>query len=81
MVSLKSLFLINRQSTNPLDSLLEILIAYLNRKYQQKNKPNFITTQPNFSNPRVQEGQHNEQMEGKNKAKERPVSSKPFRSN
>jgi hypothetical protein len=56
------------------------LVSYLNRKYQQK-KNNFITTQPNFSNQKLIDGEQAQKAQGKYTAKERPVSSKPFKSN
>jgi hypothetical protein len=54
MLSLKSLFLLNKQARDAKTSLLEILVAYLNKKYQVK-KNNFVTTQPNASFPKLED--------------------------
>lgn len=79
MLSLKSLFLLNKQARDTKTSLLEILVAYLNKKYQFK-KNNFVTTQPNPSFPKLEDAIQTQKVEPPHKAKERPSSSKPFKS-
>lgn len=44
---MKNLFLLNKNAIDPENSLLEILISYLNKKYRVK-KNQFTTTSPNI---------------------------------
>jgi|LakMenE01Jun11ns_1017448.scaffolds.fasta_scaffold9264412_1 hypothetical protein len=46
LVSMKSLYLINKQANDSQLSLLEILVSYLHKKYLVKQK-HFSTTNPN----------------------------------
>jgi hypothetical protein len=46
LISMKSLYTINRQANDSQPSLLEILVSYLHKKYLVKQK-HFSTTNPN----------------------------------
>ncbi len=45
MLSIKNLCILNKQQLNPQNTLLQILVAYLNKKYQIK-KNGFVKTEP-----------------------------------
>jgi hypothetical protein len=83
LVSLKNLCLLNKQSATPQNTLLEVLVAYLHKKYQVK-KNNFAYTQPQASFPSLAEvmkknNDMDAKMAAKNKPKERPTTSKPIK--
>jgi len=80
MVSLKNLCYLNKQTKNPLSSLLEVLVSYLNKKYQGK-KNTFATTQPQRSFPTMNDALKKTNEEPlkivESKEKVRPSTSKP----